>query len=114
MPLDWIEDGQAAREKARLPPVDLATEALKFTNHFLSKGGREGAKLDWHRTWINWCLNTKGTVNGRPGTSRSSGVDKLVEGFGNLVGIGGGSRDRGPDSSASGPLLDGEYVRVDA
>lgn len=114
MPLDWIDDGAAAREKAHLPPSDLATEAIKFVNHWLSKSGRDGAKLDWHRTWINWCLNAKGFGNGQVANGRASAADNLIEGFGRAAGFISRSAGNEPDWSSAGPLLDGEYARRDA
>jgi hypothetical protein len=79
MPLDWIEDGAAARVKAHLPPVDLATEAVKFVNHWLSKAGQAGTKLDWHRTWINWCLSTKGLAHGSRPRDASDGHARALD-----------------------------------
>lgn len=34
--------------------VDGRVEHEKFMNHFLSKPGAAGTKLDWPRTWMNW------------------------------------------------------------
>jgi hypothetical protein len=112
MPLDWIEDGAMAREKAHLPPLDLATEAVKFVNHFVSKAGADGAKRDWHRTWINWCLNARGNANGRSASARGNAADNLIEGFGRAAGL--GSADSGVDCSSAGSLLDGEHARFHA
>lgn len=57
MTAEWLDDGAAAREKAKLPPVDLATEAVKFCNHWWAASGQKGVKTKWHATWINWALN---------------------------------------------------------
>lgn len=84
----WIADGHSAREKAHLPPADLATEATKFTNHFLSKGGKDSAKRDWRRTWINWCLNARAPIKGVNGHDRQSATDSLIRGFGLAAGLG--------------------------
>jgi hypothetical protein len=32
-------------------------EAMKFRNWWTGKPGKDGLKLNWHRTWQNWCLN---------------------------------------------------------
>lgn len=65
VPMEWREHARKARERNRLPPVDLNLEAEKFTNFWLSKGGKDGAKTDWHRTWINWALGAKGSNDGK-------------------------------------------------
>jgi uncharacterized protein YdaU (DUF1376 family) len=78
VPLDWLDAGTAMREKSSLPPADLVTEGVKFVNHWTSSG-RNAAKLDWRRTWINWCLNAKGLRNGNAGAgSAESGLAKLA------------------------------------
>ncbi len=69
MPPEWVEDGRAARERAQLPPADLAVEILKFTNYWQTKTGQSAMKRDWRKTWLNWCLNAKGAPNGRDPTT---------------------------------------------
>lgn len=64
VPEDWIEDGHNARARNSLPPVDLNLEAQSFVNYWVSKPGKEALKLDWKRTWLNWCLNAKGKSHG--------------------------------------------------
>lgn len=61
-PLDWIEDAARLRANQKLPPADLATEALKFVNHFTSAPGQRGIKLNWRRTWIVWALGARGNA----------------------------------------------------
>lgn len=67
--------------------------------------------LNQHR-WLDESAENDGRTyqNGRP--NRASGADNLLEGFGRAVGY--GAPDSGPDRSAAGPLLDGEYARFDA
>ena len=77
MPAEWLEEGAQAREKANLPPVDLATEAIKFCNHWWSKSGKDATKISWHQTWINWSLNARGAGNGR----RQSAHDSTIAAF---------------------------------
>lgn len=36
--------------------ADIAAEAMLFANYWQSKAGRDGAKLDWFKTWQNWVL----------------------------------------------------------
>jgi uncharacterized protein YdaU (DUF1376 family) len=79
VPFDWIEAGRQAREKAILPPVDLATEAQKFCNHFVGSSTPSAVKRDWRRTWLNWCLNARGSANGR--LQRSSPHDDETAAF---------------------------------
>jgi hypothetical protein len=57
---DW------ARE--RRPGLDASVETEKFCNHWWSKPGKDGTKLDWNRTWRNWILNARS--NGPPPVSR--------------------------------------------
>lgn len=59
IPAQWIHDGYALREKHKLPRIDLELEATKFVLHFTSTN-RNAAKILWHRTWLNWCLNSRG------------------------------------------------------
>ncbi len=78
MPMEWIEDGASSRRQHNLPAIDLDLEADLFCNYWWSRG-RDGAKLDWRRTWLNWCLNAKGNpANGH--AKRQSPADKLFEG----------------------------------
>lgn len=61
-PSAWLDDAARSRFGQKLPPADLATEALKFVNHFASAPGQKGIKLDWRKTWINWALSARGNV----------------------------------------------------
>ena len=77
IPLEWFDDGKAARQRANLPAIALQTEAEKFTNHWLSKAGKDAAKLDWKRTWINWCLTASAPRGGAPGSGGRQGMAEL-------------------------------------
>jgi uncharacterized protein YdaU (DUF1376 family) len=79
VPPDWIEAGRQAREKAHMLPVDLATEAQKFCNHFVGSSTPSAVKRDWRRAWLNWCLNARGPSNGR--LQRSSPHDAETAAF---------------------------------
>lgn len=61
---EWKEEGALKRELHGLPEIDLNLEAEKFVNYWSSKGGKDGAKRDWHKTWINWTLNARQNANG--------------------------------------------------
>lgn len=69
VPEDWIAEGEAYRQTAKLPVIDLRAEALKFANYWAAKAGGGSTKIDWKRTWLNWVLSAKtaGGSNGRSG-----------------------------------------------
>jgi hypothetical protein len=103
IPTDWIDDGRDARQRGGLPPIDLDLEAEKFCNYWASKSGKEATKVDWHRTWTNWCLNAQvhGVTNGK---QRPSPVEALWEGAARAVAARAARREaREP---AIGSLLD--------
>lgn len=75
VPDDWLAEGEAYRDEARLPPIDLRSEAMKFANYWASKAGGSATKLDWKRTWLNWCLTAKGSHNGQ----RAGGKSQLEQ-----------------------------------
>lgn len=72
---DWIMDGLTARARNDLPPINLKPEAEAFANYWASKSGQGGTKLDWHRTWLNWCLNAKGKSHG---TAKQTQLEQLA------------------------------------
>lgn len=63
VPEDWIADGEFTRNQCNLPPLDLRAEAMKFANYWAAKSGGGATKLDWKRTWLNWCMTAKGSQN---------------------------------------------------
>ena len=64
VPDDWLAEGEGYREMAGKPAIDLRAEAMKFANYWAAKSGGSATKLDWKRTWLNWCLNANGGQNG--------------------------------------------------
>jgi hypothetical protein len=57
---DWQPDpivGKAAEMIAAWQPGELERELAKFKNYWLAKGGKDAAKLNWQRTWINWLIS---------------------------------------------------------
>jgi hypothetical protein len=59
VPEDWFAPILARfRELGRAPP-DLRLEAEKFVNYWASKSGKDATKLDWPKTFLNWCLNAR-------------------------------------------------------
>jgi hypothetical protein len=72
-----------ARQHA--PHVDGKRETERFCDHWRSKPGKDGRKLDWLATWRNW-MRTAEDRQGpreRPGTSASpaSTTDQRVAGW---------------------------------
>jgi len=115
MPAEWAADGQDARQRHELPPIDVALEAEKFCNFWWSKS-RDGAKQDWYKTWINWCLNAKSTGNGVANGAghKPTPVEKLYEGayraahaFAARKQAEEGDARKRADIEDDGPLLDG-------
>jgi hypothetical protein len=49
LPDDWISFCQTER-----PDLDPAKVFDKFRDHWVSKAGKDGAKLNWFATWRNW------------------------------------------------------------
>ena len=58
LPDDWklpVEWGEWAMEEVPgLTRADVKKEAAKFRDHWHSKPGKDGVKLDWEATWRNW------------------------------------------------------------
>jgi len=87
VPDEWISEGEAYREMAGRPALDLRAEALKFANYWAAKSGGSATKVDWKRTWLNWCLSANGNTNGS--RSGKSQLEQLA------------------DIARGGPLIDG-------
>ena len=43
--------------QAEAPNLNMAREAAKFRDYWLSVPGQKGTKTDWDRTWKNWVRN---------------------------------------------------------
>ncbi|MBM1556685.1 YdaU family protein [Sulfitobacter mediterraneus] len=78
---DWaIEQGW--------PDQAVRLEAEKFRDFWVSKAGRDAAKLDWLATWRNWMRNSKtpkfsaitGGHNGQPANKSEQRVTSFVSG----------------------------------
>lgn len=52
LPLSW---GEWAVGNYHVTADQVRAEAKRFKNHWLAKAGKEAVKLDWYRTWQNWC-----------------------------------------------------------
>lgn len=80
IPEDWLARGSQSRTDNGLQTIDLRAEALKFANYWASKSGGSATKLDWKRTWVNWCLTAKGLENhGLNGQSRKNSTTRTLE-----------------------------------
>lgn len=49
IPSEWVEFCKAERKD-----LDPHRTFAKFRDHWISKAGKDGAKLDWLATWRNW------------------------------------------------------------
>lgn len=56
MPEEWKE---YARSQRRWSASEIDAEATVFANHWQTKPGKDGLKLDWQKTWQNWVLNSR-------------------------------------------------------
>jgi uncharacterized protein YdaU (DUF1376 family) len=74
--MEWREEAREAREKHGKPAIDIDLEAELFTNYWLAKAGADGCKLDWHRTWINWILNSRAAALAKPANGRAPDPDE--------------------------------------
>lgn len=59
LPDDWwpsVSDQAYATGQGLDPPI-IQREAEKFRNYWHAKSGKDATKLDWSKTWQNWCIN---------------------------------------------------------
>ena len=65
---DWEPDGTDIERamEAGLSEQEIGRAATEFRNYWCAKPGRDARKLDWGRTWHNWCLREAS----RPGVRR--------------------------------------------
>lgn len=55
-PAEWIE---WAVERRHWTPTDAHDEAELFANYWQSKPGAQACKLDWFKTFQNWCKTSR-------------------------------------------------------
>lgn len=77
LPEDWREWSRATCLAASPDMIDR--EALKFGNYWQSKAGRDAIKIDWKKTWQNWCLTAFATAPTRPQSNAPNWVDERRE-----------------------------------
>lgn len=79
LPSDWQPDKmdrQYAAGKGLSEP-EIERESEKFRNYWLSKPGQGGVKLDWRKTWQNWCISAAE----RKPQARASPQDGIADAF---------------------------------
>ncbi|MBM3091595.1 DUF1376 domain-containing protein [Ensifer sp. T173] len=61
---DWAlpDDWRAYAAGKGLQDRQIALEAEKFKNHWISQPGQRGVKVDWLATWRNWIINSGGNL----------------------------------------------------
>lgn len=67
--------------------IDISLELQKFKNHWETKPGKDGIKLDWRKTWQNWVLNAKNWSGSGPGGNNKNGTNKNAIAEGTLESI---------------------------
>lgn len=67
LPADWKPtDAQKAWAKNERRDIDVNTVADMFRDYWISKAGKDGAKLDWDATWRNWVRSCRSTPKQDP------------------------------------------------
>lgn len=69
LPPDWRDLAADRRRHHGLPAINLDLAGEQFANHWHGKSGKDGAKLNWRATWVNWALRTE------PPRSQANTVD---------------------------------------
>ena len=55
-PNDWLE---WAIDLRQWQPADVREEAEIFANYWQAKAGKDACKVDWRKTWQNWCRSSR-------------------------------------------------------
>lgn len=70
---DWMPSQDVvAQMRSEHPNVDLKLEHAKFIDHWTSKPGKDGRKIDWNATWRNWIRNARPTTSPAATTNASA------------------------------------------
>ena len=57
VPDGWLmEAAQTIEGATKYQRINLRAEAIKFENYWVSVAGKQGLKINWRRTWINWAM----------------------------------------------------------
>jgi hypothetical protein len=75
VPEEWIA---WAMDRKRWTRTVATSEAERFCRHFQTKAGKDAAKLDWFKTWQNWCTGPYAKPDGEgPSASRPLTIEEL-------------------------------------
>ena len=55
-PAEWLDWASEAR---KWEPAVCVEEAANFACYWQAKSGKDATKLDWQKTWQNWCRNSR-------------------------------------------------------
>jgi hypothetical protein len=83
VPEGWKLSGAEARERHGLPAVNLDLEAEKFVDYWTSKAGQTATKMDWRKTFVNWCRNANGPGPPKPQAGFATVTAGLMAKYGN-------------------------------
>lgn len=81
--VDWVLPkawGQWALEQDH-SEAQIRTEADKFRDFWISKSGKDAAKLDWEATWRNWMRNCSKQAGGRGPPHRERTIFDAIDDF---------------------------------
>lgn len=91
LPKDWVLPktwGDWALQHYPHWTADVVRQiALKFRNHWTSKSGKDATKLDWERTWQNWCMDER-TQREHPAPRGSAPAGSLADQMRARMGLG--------------------------
>ncbi len=77
LPEGWAPSETLAKsiaDRENLTAEQISNEAYRFCNYWLAASGSKAIKLDWDRTFRNWCSNANGFgTTGVSGTARRGG-----------------------------------------
>jgi hypothetical protein len=81
---DWQPNLEGALFAEGLLGADAVhCELEKFKDYWISLPGQRAVKLDWDRTWKNWCRNSQEKFGGKGNVVKTGNVvasqDKLIE-----------------------------------
>ncbi|EHK77711.1 hypothetical protein SM0020_12325 [Sinorhizobium meliloti CCNWSX0020] len=86
LPVDWVLPamwGRWALDQGH-SEAKVRLEADKFRDFWVSKGGKDAAKLDWEATWRNWIRNCSGS-RGPPPAVGDDGLARDAQGRVNMA-----------------------------
>ena len=90
LPEDWTP-GDAGFLFARELEIDPDDQLARFRDYWIARAGQGGVKLDWFRTWCNWCRkaaddNRRPAANPRRGGSIVEAANRVLASYRNNAG----------------------------